>query len=90
MMVAIDKLVKMWKDGKQEGTQGNHYFKVVDGWNCKQVKFYYHNTAICILTLTGTKDNIYDVCFNFGGYFTTSTIKAINCYREYFSKYQKA
>lgn len=89
-MVAIDKLVKMYKDGKKEGRQGSHFFKIEEGWNCKQVRFYYYNTAICILTLTGKQNKIYDVCFNFGGYFTTSTIRAINCYREYFSKYQKA
>jgi hypothetical protein len=88
-MVTIDKLVKLWRSGKQEGRQGNHSFKIEEGWNCKQVKFYYHSTPICILTLTGIKDNIYDVCFNFGGFFTNSTIKAINCYRDHFSKYQK-
>jgi hypothetical protein len=88
-MVAIDKLVKAFFNGKQDGKQGNHSFNIVEGWNCYQVKFYYHNTPICILTLTGSKKYIYDVCFNFGGYFTNSTIKAINCYREHFSKYQK-
>lgn len=88
-MVAIDKLVKAWKDGKKEGRQGSHFFRIEEGWNCKQVKFFYHNTPICILTLTGKQNKIYDVCFNFGGFFTTSTIKAINCYRYHFAKYQK-
>lgn len=76
-MVAIDKLVKEYHYGTKHRKLGNHSMEQDD----KEVRFYYHTTAICVI-YKSTKEVKYDD----GGWGTVSTKRAINCYKRIFSK----
>lgn len=73
-MKTIDTLVREYRRGTNYKRVGNHCLKQEGN----TTKFYYHNTAICTLDKTGkaTYDN--------GGWGTSSTTRAINCYKKYF------
>lgn len=76
-MVTIDKLVKEYHYGTKHRKIGNHFMKQDD----KEVKFYYHAIAICVIDKS-TKEVKYDD----GNWGTVSTKRAINCYKRIFSK----
>ena len=74
MLKSVEKLIRDYKAGKKKATYGNHWMVVTN----KGVRFYYHNTAICVV------DNAGNVTYDNGGWSTQSTTRAINSYKQYF------
>lgn len=74
---AVDALVMAYKNGSKFLKRGNHQMKRT----AKGVEFYYHKTAICYI-----EDGV--VTYNFGGWHTQSTSRAINSYRAHFGQGQ--
>lgn len=74
MLKSVEKLIRDYKAGKKKATYGNHWMVVTN----LGVKFYYHNTAICVV------DNVGNVTYDNGGWNTRSTTTAINSYKQYF------
>lgn len=74
MLASIEKMIIAYKHGKTHAKAGNHRFELVDG----VARFYYHDTAICIVGNGATKYT----AGNWAGY--PSTTRAINSYKEYF------
>lgn len=70
---SVDALVAAYKNGSKHLQRGNHYMKRT----ARGVEFYYHQTAICSI-----EDGV--VTYNYGGWHTQSTGRAINSYRAYF------
>jgi len=73
MLASVEKMILAYKHGKTHAKAGNHRFELVEG----VARFYYHNTAICIVGNGATK-------YTNGGWNTLSTTRAINSYKEYF------
>lgn len=74
-MVAVDKLVSAYKKGKKEFQVGNHHLMQDE----KEARFYYHSTAICVVNKKTGKAK-----YDNGGWGTSSTTRAINCYKAVF------
>ena len=74
MLKSVEKLIRDYKAGKKKATYGNHWMVVTD----LGVKFYYHNTAICVV------DNAGNVTYDNGGWSSVSTSRALNSYKQYF------
>ena len=75
MLKSVEKLIRDYKAGKKKATYGNHWMVVTN----LGVKFYYHNTAICVV------DNAGNVTYDAGQWAgSSSTTRAINSYKQYF------
>lgn len=73
MLKAVETMIEAYKWGKTHAKAGNHRFELVNG----VAKFYYHDTAICVVGDGATK-------YTNGGWNTPSTTRAINSYKEFF------
>lgn len=73
MLKTVEKLV----NAKGNMKIGNHSVEHIGNSR----RFYYYGTAICV-----ADDKYRLVYFDNGGYFTLSTTRAINSYKEYFLK----
>lgn len=68
-MKCIDTLLKSYENKRI----GNHRIEIT----AKEEKYYYHNTCICNID-----HSVYTITFDNGGFLTSSTTRAINCYKR--------
>lgn len=68
-MKCISTLLKSYENKRI----GNHRLEIT----AKEEKYYYHNTCICKID---HKECV--VAYDNGGYLTSSTTRAINCYKR--------
>ena len=63
---------------------GNHVAGVIKNGNTITIYYNYHYTTICRVTKTRLNAHTWHTCieYNYGGWHTTSTTRAINSYKE--------
>ena len=80
MLKTVNTLVSMARCGAVSGNRGNHSFVKRDG----RCTFCYHMSPVCIADMN-SRTVSYDYC----GFHTRSTSRAISSYKEAFSDYRE-